>query len=297
MFALLDRWADQPTRGACSRPMPPGSTRSAPTAPKPPRRYFAAHAEMWDSIRSLHVAESEVEQAIERALGDRAARPAGRYRHRHRPDDRTVRAARRAGDRHRPLVGNAAAGAGQAGGGGDPVEPAPGRHVRAAARPTAAPTASSSTRCCIMPIRRPRRSPRRRGCSRPAGPCWSSISRRTSARNCATSDAHVRLGFDDEMMAGWFAAAGLDRRPCRASRRRRADRDPVARRQGRRSPAEGGMNALRAASTDHVPLFAETRGDIDVSFEFFPPKTRGDGGDAVGVDRDAGAARIRASSR
>jgi ArsR family transcriptional regulator len=33
-------------------------------------RYFAAHAETWDSIRSLHVAESEVEQAIEAALGD-----------------------------------------------------------------------------------------------------------------------------------------------------------------------------------------------------------------------------------
>ena len=24
-----------------------------------------------------------------------------------------------------------------------------------------------------------------------------------------TSDAHIRLGFDDEAMAGWFAAAGL----------------------------------------------------------------------------------------
>ena len=32
-------------------------------------RYFAVHAETWDSIRSLHVAESEVEQAIEAALG------------------------------------------------------------------------------------------------------------------------------------------------------------------------------------------------------------------------------------
>ena len=31
-------------------------------------RYFSAQAEVWDSIRSLHVAESEVEQAIERAL-------------------------------------------------------------------------------------------------------------------------------------------------------------------------------------------------------------------------------------
>ena len=33
-------------------------------------RYFAAHAETWDSIRSLHIAESEVEQAIGAALGD-----------------------------------------------------------------------------------------------------------------------------------------------------------------------------------------------------------------------------------
>ena len=32
-------------------------------------RYFAVHAETWDSIRSLHVAESEVEQAIASALG------------------------------------------------------------------------------------------------------------------------------------------------------------------------------------------------------------------------------------
>jgi len=33
-------------------------------------RYFAAHAAEWDQIRSLHVAESEVEAAIREALGD-----------------------------------------------------------------------------------------------------------------------------------------------------------------------------------------------------------------------------------
>lgn len=38
-------------------------------------RYFAAHAKDWDEIRSLHIAESEVEAAIARALGDR---PVGR---------------------------------------------------------------------------------------------------------------------------------------------------------------------------------------------------------------------------
>ena len=38
-------------------------------------RYFASHAEAWDSIRSLHVAESEVERAIDQALSDQ---PLGR---------------------------------------------------------------------------------------------------------------------------------------------------------------------------------------------------------------------------
>lgn len=33
-------------------------------------RYFTTHAEVWDQIRSLHVAESEVERAIGKALGD-----------------------------------------------------------------------------------------------------------------------------------------------------------------------------------------------------------------------------------
>ena len=33
------------------------------------------------------------------------------------------------------------------------------------------------------------------------------------------TDAHIRLGFEDEVMAGWFAAAGPDGRPDRASRR------------------------------------------------------------------------------
>jgi ArsR family transcriptional regulator len=38
-------------------------------------RYFAAHAKDWDEMRSLHIAESQVEAAIARAIGDR---PVGR---------------------------------------------------------------------------------------------------------------------------------------------------------------------------------------------------------------------------
>src|SRR4029079_6619690 len=50
------------------------------------------------------------------------------------------------------------------------------------------------------------------------------------------------------------------------------DRHPLARRQGVHPAAEGGMNAFESLGR-HLPLFAEARGDIHVSFEFFPPKT------------------------
>jgi methylenetetrahydrofolate reductase (NADPH) len=46
----------------------------------------------------------------------------------------------------------------------------------------------------------------------------------------------------------------------------------VARREGGAAAAEGGMNAFDRLQR-HLPLFAEARGDIEVSFEFFPPKT------------------------
>jgi methylenetetrahydrofolate reductase (NADPH) len=46
----------------------------------------------------------------------------------------------------------------------------------------------------------------------------------------------------------------------------------VARLEEGSAAAEGGMNAFESLSR-HQPLFAEARGDIQVSFEFFPPKT------------------------
>src|SRR5690348_13315191 len=46
----------------------------------------------------------------------------------------------------------------------------------------------------------------------------------------------------------------------------------MARHQGRAAAAEGCMNAFESLGR-HLPLFAEARGDIQVSFEFFPPKT------------------------
>jgi methylenetetrahydrofolate reductase (NADPH) len=48
----------------------------------------------------------------------------------------------------------------------------------------------------------------------------------------------------------------------------------VARREGGDPAAEGGMNRHpREELSHHEPLFAQARGDIEFSFEFFPPKT------------------------
>ena len=74
MFALIDSWADAASNAlfeADASKLDRIRLERAEAA----SRYFTSHAEVWDQIRSLHVAESEVEQAIARALGDQ---PLGR---------------------------------------------------------------------------------------------------------------------------------------------------------------------------------------------------------------------------
>lgn len=63
-FAALDAWAIQPAGGDVERLAAVRAERATAA-----EQYFAAHADEWDSIRSLHVADTEVEAAIERALG------------------------------------------------------------------------------------------------------------------------------------------------------------------------------------------------------------------------------------
>jgi ArsR family transcriptional regulator len=72
LFLLLDRWEgldreDRTTFADIERLAAVRADRAAAA-----ERYFAQHAKDWDEIRSLHIAESEVEAAIRRALGDRA---------------------------------------------------------------------------------------------------------------------------------------------------------------------------------------------------------------------------------
>lgn len=74
MFALLDAWLDERTGELFEEDARQLSGVRADRA-EAASRYFEAHAHVWDQIRSLHVAESQVEEAIGRALSDR---PLGR---------------------------------------------------------------------------------------------------------------------------------------------------------------------------------------------------------------------------
>ncbi|HEV2816926.1 MAG TPA: metalloregulator ArsR/SmtB family transcription factor [Allosphingosinicella sp.] len=68
LFQLLDRWAEADgdsawTAADAARLAAVRAERAAAAT-----RYFASHASNWDALRSLHVAESEVEAACRRAL-------------------------------------------------------------------------------------------------------------------------------------------------------------------------------------------------------------------------------------
>ena len=72
VFALLDSWGE----GESDQVAADVARLAAVQADRPgaAQRYFASHASDWDELRSLHVAESEVEAAIARAL---EAKPVG----------------------------------------------------------------------------------------------------------------------------------------------------------------------------------------------------------------------------
>jgi ArsR family transcriptional regulator len=71
LLRLVEAWIDKSTRSIFDEDSARLDAVRADRA-EAAQRYFAAQAEVWDSIRSLHVAEAEVERAIDRALGHRA---------------------------------------------------------------------------------------------------------------------------------------------------------------------------------------------------------------------------------
>ncbi len=69
VFDLIDKWSADRERALFEADASRLHAVRAERA-EAARRYFEAHAATWESIRSLHVADVEVEQAIERLLAD-----------------------------------------------------------------------------------------------------------------------------------------------------------------------------------------------------------------------------------
>ncbi len=75
LFHLVDRWVELDGQNVWTVADAARLTAVRADRAAAAERYFAGHAEQWDALRSLHVAESEVEAAIGRAL---AGEPIGR---------------------------------------------------------------------------------------------------------------------------------------------------------------------------------------------------------------------------
>jgi ArsR family transcriptional regulator len=172
-------------------------------------RYFAAHAGVWDQIRSLHVAESEVERSIEAALagrnlgclvdigtgtgrmielfGPRAEQAIGIDRSsemlrlaRAKLDAAGIRSSLRQGDIYALPLSEGLA---------DCVivhQVLHYAHSPAAAIAEAARVLTSGGTLLVVDFAAHEREELRE------------------------TDAHIRLGFEDEVMSEWFAAAGLN---------------------------------------------------------------------------------------
>ncbi len=70
LFQLLDRWEELDGESDSTRPDAARLAAVRADRAAAAERYFEQHAKDWDALRSLHVAESEVEAAIGRAFGD-----------------------------------------------------------------------------------------------------------------------------------------------------------------------------------------------------------------------------------
>ncbi|WP_380876670.1 ArsR/SmtB family transcription factor [Sphingomonas sp. DBB INV C78] len=172
--------------------------------------YFAAHAVEWDAIRSLHVAESAVEIAIQRVLG---TAPIGRLVDIGTGTGRMIELVGTSAtsalgvDRSPEMLRMARAKLAEAG-----LDRAELRQGDMYALPL--PSGSADT-VIIHQVLHYAHQPA--AAIAEAGRLLGNGGRllivdfdRHEREDLRTRDAHVRLGFDDEQMAGWFAAAGLD---------------------------------------------------------------------------------------
>ena len=208
MFALVDAWADKATRALFAADAARTETIRGERA-EAANRYFAGHAEVWDQIRSLHVAESEVERAIGQALGNR---PLGRFVDIGTGTGRMIElfgpnAIQAVGiDRSSDMLRLARVKLEAAG------IPASLRQGDMYALPLGEQSADTIV---IHQVLHYAHSPAVAigEASRVLAPGGTLLVVDFAAHEreeLRASDAHIRLGFEDEVMAGWFASAGLE---------------------------------------------------------------------------------------
>jgi len=207
MFALIDGWADSATQAMFAADAARTETIRAERA-EAANRYFAGHAEVWDQIRSLHVAESEVERAIDRAL---PKEPLGRLVDIGTGTGRMIelfgpRAAHAIGiDRSSEMLRLArvkleAAGIPSSLRQGDmyalplPDGSADSIIIHQVLHYAHSPAAAIAEAARVLA---------------PGGTLLVVDFAAHGRDELRFTDAHIRLGFDDEVMAGWFASAGL----------------------------------------------------------------------------------------
>jgi len=208
MFALVDAWADKATQALFAADAARTETIRAERA-EAANRYFAGHAEVWDQIRSLHVAESDVERAIGQALGNR---PLGRFVDIGTGTGRMIelfgpRASHAVGiDRSSDMLRLARV---KLEGAGIPSSLRQGDMY-------ALPLADQSADTIVIhQVLHYAHSPAAAigEASRVLAPGGTLLVVDFAAHEreeLRASDAHIRLGFEDEVMAGWFASAGLE---------------------------------------------------------------------------------------
>jgi len=208
LFGLMDAWADAQSRAEFDADAARTDAIRGERA-QAANRYFAGHAEVWDQIRSLHVAESQVERAIDSALGKR---PLGRLVDIGTGTGRMIelfapRASQAIGiDRSSEMLRLArvkleAAGIQSSLRQGDmyalPLDDGSANTivVHQVLHYAHSPAAAIAEAARVLA---------------PGGVLLVVDFAAHDREELRTTDAHIRLGFEDEVMAGWFGAAGLE---------------------------------------------------------------------------------------
>jgi ArsR family transcriptional regulator len=208
LIELIDQWLDADSSALFDEDAKRLAAVRADRA-EAAARYFAAHAEAWDTIRSLHVPESAVERAIAAALADR---PLGTLLDIGTGTGRMIEllgpgAAQALGvDRSSEMLRVARVKLDKAG-----IADASLRQADMYALPMSNGSADS---IIIHQVLHYAQSPAAAIAEaarvlRPDGRLLVVDFAAHEREDLRSTDAHIRLGFSDEAIAGWFTAAGL----------------------------------------------------------------------------------------